>query len=141
MNNDLKKIIFISGAYFIENSYTGKYKLEVDCNELVGKYIFNSTYYNNKIKWKIKKKHFSEFINKLSELNVFSWKNDYSDSCVCDGGYWSLKFEYLKNEPIEIKGDNAYPNNFEEFYLILEKYFPIIKMDNKYRWNIQKKYS
>jgi hypothetical protein len=55
---------------------------------------------------------------------------------VLDGGYWSLKIEYVNNEPLEINGDNAYPNNYDNFIDILHKYFPIIKMDSEYRKNI-----
>jgi hypothetical protein len=77
-------------------------------------------------------------MDKLFNLNIFSWEKDYSDENVCDGGYWLLKFEYVNNEILEIKGDNAYPENYKEFINTLEKYFPIIRMDNEYRWNIQK---
>jgi len=134
----INKIIYNSGAYYIESKYIGDYTLEIDCKKLLAKYNYNSECYKNNIILKIKKKKLSEFINKLDELNVFSWKKDYSDENVCDGGYWSLKFKYNKNEIYEINGDNDYPENYEYFIETLAKYFPIIKLDYEYRKKLEK---
>jgi len=132
-------IQFSSGAYWIETAYTGKFTLEVNFGKLLCKYSYKSDFYKNIIKWKISNKHSKNFINELIELDIFSWKNNYTEDAL-DGGYWLLKIEYRNNEKIEINGHNAYPENYNNLIEILWKYFPIIKFDNEYRIKIQKKH-
>jgi hypothetical protein len=135
----INKITFESGAYWISSHYTGNYIIEIDKKGLIGKYTYKSYFYNTEIKWKISRKYYMKFIDELICMNIFSWNNKYSDENVCDGGYWSLKIEYNKNELLEIDGSNAYPNDYDMFFSILMKYFPIIQKDNEYRLKIERK--
>jgi hypothetical protein len=132
----IKEIQFSSGAYWIETVYTGEFILKISFNKLLCKYSYKSNFYKNIIKWKITKRHLYKFNNELIVLDIFSWNKKYTEN-VEDGGYWSLKIKYGKNEYLEINGDNAYPENYYDFINILKKYFPIIKIDNEYRKKIQ----
>jgi hypothetical protein len=134
----INKIIFTSGVYYVENLYTGEYFVEIDLKKLLCKYTFNSSFYNNEVKWKISKRHYLKFLEELMNINIFSWNNNYTDNDVADGSYWLLKFVYSKNELFEIKGSNAYPENYGDFIDALEKYFPIIPMDREYRIKLRK---
>jgi len=134
----IKKIQFSTVAYYVESVYTGSFTLIIDYNKLLCKYSYKSNFYRNITKWKIYKEHFLKFMNELVSLDIFSWDKNYTDENVLDGGGWSLKIEYENNEFLEINGDNAYPSNYDNFINILHKYFPIIKMDNEYRKNLEK---
>jgi hypothetical protein len=136
---NIRKFTFVSGAYWINSPYAGEYYIEIDKRELIAKYSFKSNFYNTEIKWKISRKYYLKFVNELIDINLFTWDNEYADENVCDGGYWSLKIEYDKNELFEINGRNAYPSDYELFFDILIKYFPIIQKDNEYRWKIETK--
>jgi len=134
----ITKIIYISGAYWIDGPYVGKYSIEINPKKLTGKYNYESNFYKNEIIWKYSKRHYFKFIDELVDLNVFSWKKEYLNENVCDGGYWSLKFEY-KNNSFEIIGDNDYPENYDDFFNIMVKYFPILQWDYEYRRKIEKR--
>jgi hypothetical protein len=137
MIDNIKIFKYVSGSYYITSVYTGAYLIEIDSKKLICKYNFKSSFYNTEIKWKINKNHLFTFFEELNSINVFLWDTKYSDENACDGGYWSISIKYNKNEIIEIIGDNAYPDNFDTFYNILEKYFPIISMDLEYRLKLE----
>ena len=134
---NISKFKYLSGDYYIDSIYTGGYYIEIDPKKLFCKYNFKSSCYYVEIKWKINKNHFLKFLAEIKNIDVFSWDKKYIDKNVEDGGYWSITVKYNKKETLEIIGDNAYPENFEIFHNILEKYFPIISMDREYRIKLE----
>jgi hypothetical protein len=76
--NNIKKIQFSTGAYYIESVYAGSSTLIIYYNRLLCKYSYKSNFYRNNIKWKIYKEHFLKFINELVSLDIFSWDKNYT---------------------------------------------------------------
>jgi len=131
---NIYKFHFKRGDYYISDYYIiGKCRIEIDMKKRLGIYFFDGSFYQNKITWRISKSHFSNFIEELKTLGVFSWTNNYSNKHVCDGGYWSLSIKSKNNEIFEVMGDNDYPEKYNIFYDTLEKYFPVIHLDREYR--------
>jgi len=137
---NIQNIRFQSGAYYIVSPYGGELIIEIDSKKLMGRYNYKSRFYKISVKWKINKEIFLKFIEEIIKIDIFSWNKNYNASDVLDGGYWSLIIEYNKNETFEVIGDNAYPDNFDEFYKILKKYFSIIRKDYEYRKEMETNY-
>jgi hypothetical protein len=60
---------------------------------------------------------------KLKELYMGEWKEMYEpeDCIVNDGANWQLTMEFTHpNETVIIRGNNAYPYNFDEFLSIFD---------------------
>jgi hypothetical protein len=60
---------------------------------------------------------------KLKELYMGEWKEMYEpeDCIVNDGTNWQLTMEFIQpNETVIIRGNNAYPYNFDEFLSIFD---------------------
>ena len=63
-----------------------------------------------------------EFLNRLRELHIESWKSKYIDPDILDGTQWELEINFSDGyKPVNIAGSNAYPDNFAE----LERLFGI----------------
>ena len=62
------------------------------------------------------------FWNKLNELQVWNWKKDYFDPDVMDGTEWRLKIIRPKKSQLKVEGQNAYPDNFDDFLKLLNSY-------------------
>mgnify|MGYP001251306439 CR=1 FL=1 len=44
----------------------------------------------------------------LNDIGVWTWKTDYSDPCVFDGGGWELEIEW-HGRAMRSGGENGYP--------------------------------
>lgn len=61
-------------------------------------------------KKEISQKKLKDFILKINELDLLSWKNIY-DSDICDGTQWELRMSYNGSEKKKIYGSNSYPGS------------------------------
>jgi hypothetical protein len=137
--DNISKFKYELRTYFHEGGYNdGDFYIIANFKNRQCKYVYKGSHYFSRILWRTNKKHLFSFIEEIKGIDIFSWDKKYSDENVCDGGYWSITIKYNRNELYEIIGDNAYPKDFEDFFNILEKYFPIISIDKKYRIKINK---
>lgn len=63
---------------------------------------------------KIPDNDLNKFIEKLNELRVLDWRDEYQDSNVLDGGSWGLVIVYNDGNKKLITGVNDYPSTFDE---------------------------
>lgn len=50
----------------------------------------------------------SEFLETLDDIDVWSWKKRYENPGVCDGTSWSFRIA-VDDRKLETSGNNAYP--------------------------------
>lgn len=72
-----------------------------------------------------------DWLKELAELEIFSWKENYSAD-VADGGQWQLIFDNGR-EIYRGQGLNAYPENFERFLDWLDALVPELEFVNRKR--------
>ena len=85
--------------------------------EKIEKAIIHDISNNNNTYWKIitpSQNEWDVFLNALDELDVWSWKEDYSDSDVMDGGGSNLQIITNKNK-LYTSMYNDCPDNIFEF--------------------------
>ena len=62
------------------------------------------------------------FWKRLDELEVWNWNKEYHDPDTLDGTQWTLKINKQGKRKLKIFGSNAYPNNFDDFLILLNSY-------------------
>ena len=50
---------------------------------------------------------------RIADLHLEDWQDEYSDNDILDGTQWSLKISFDNGKNKEIFGSNKYPDNFE----------------------------
>ena len=68
-----------------------------------------------------------ELLEKLESFQISSWKRHYElqDLQVLDGEKWELNYKEVEKSNIRIKGNNAYPEVWENLLKVLEECFEI----------------
>lgn len=62
-----------------------------------------------------------DFLDAFASLHIGDWKPGYYDYHVLDGTSWALIIRFCNGQDeIEIKGSNAYPDNFADFYDLIK---------------------
>ena len=58
------------------------------------------------------------FINEINKIKIFEWQKEYQpkDCEICDGEQWELEVIYTDDTKIESYGNNAYPDEWENFF-------------------------
>ncbi len=68
---------------------------------------------------KLTEEQLNIFWDDLDKLKVWDWNRDYTNLEIMDGTEWRLKINNPKKRSIKTEGQNAYPNNFDDFLKIL----------------------
>ncbi len=68
---------------------------------------------------KLTEEQLNIFWDDLDKLKVWDWNRDYTNLEIMDGTEWRLKINKPKKRSIKTEGQNAYPNNFDDFLKIL----------------------
>ena len=68
---------------------------------------------------KLTEEQLNIFWDDLDKLKVWDWNRDYTNLEIMDGTEWRLKIKKPKKRSIKTEGQNAYPNNFDDFLKIL----------------------
>ena len=100
---------------------------EIEVN-IVGDTVFCKYLHPLKKKEKsfeISKIEWNEFIKEIINVNVLTWEKNYNDPNIMDGTQWEVNINFQNEKKIEINGNNDYPNEWDKFYKIIIKYFPI----------------
>ena len=63
-----------------------------------------------------------DFSDKIEALNISGWKKRYEPDGVMfmDGTSWKVKYETADDKPVKCSGENAFPNNWDEFITVLK---------------------
>ena len=55
------------------------------------------------------------FLERLAELHIGEWKNNYMNPSILDGTQWGIDIEYEgERKPVHIDGSNKFPYNFDD---------------------------
>ena len=65
------------------------------------------------------KAYFNRWYQKLKIIGIERWKDKYWED-ACDGEQWELRFKFENEEQRIISGDNAYPDNWEQFQRLMK---------------------
>ena len=71
---------------------------------------------------KLTEEQLNLFWGSLDKLAIWSWKTKYFDSDIMDGTEWRLNISWKDKSNLEVEGQNAYPNNFDDFLKLLNSY-------------------
>jgi len=119
-----------SSYYYIDlidnNCYEFKYGYSKD-----GKRIFNDSNSDELFITKHNKEFYDNFIQELRNMTI-NWKDSYVDENVMDGTQWNLDIKSINKS---FSGSNAFPKNYNEVKLFLDRMF------NVDMYNMQKKYN
>lgn len=69
------------------------------------------------------------FLHKIEGLQINKWKSKYQppeEIMICDGTQWELDYKETGKRCRHIYGDNAYPDNWEDFLNIMDMLYPLI---------------
>ncbi|MGL4848067.1 MAG: hypothetical protein ACRC28_03935, partial [Clostridium sp.] len=94
--------------------------LEVNFIENKIRYMHSLKTKGEYIQKEIERVEIEDFIEKLKEIKLVTWKANYSELGVCDGTQWSIKID-TATEKIEKYGDNKYPPQWKGFCKLIEK--------------------
>ena len=64
----------------------------------------------------------SNIPGRLDKLAIWNWKTKYFDSDIMDGTEWRLNISWKDKSNLGVEGQNAYPNNFDDFLKLLNSY-------------------
>ncbi len=62
----------------------------------------------------------SSLINKLKELHIGKWKDEYVNPYVLDGTQWDVVFVFEDGTKAQTGGSNSFPRNFSKFLKVME---------------------
>jgi len=123
MKEEINNIIgfsFVCGGYF-----DGYPKIEVNIVENKVLCIYHLPLKKKKKSFEISKVEWNEFIDEIINVNILTWKKRYSDPNIMDGTQWEININFQNGKKIEIHGNNDYPKEWDKFYEVVIKYFPI----------------
>jgi len=72
------------------------------------------------------------FLQKIEELKIGKWKAKYQppeEIIICDGTQWQIDYKEEGKRCRHIHGDNAYPDNWDDFIEIMDILYPFIDAD------------
>lgn len=123
MKEEINNII---GFSFECGGFFGGYpKIEASIIENKVFCIYHPPLNKKKKSFEISKEEWNEFIDQIIDLNILTWKKNYSDPNIEDGTQWELNINFQNGKKMEIHGNNDYPKEWNDFYEIVTKYFPI----------------
>ena len=123
MKEEVNNIIgfsFECGGYF-----DGYPKIEVNIVENKVLCIYNYPLKKKKKSFEISNIEWDEFLEEIVNINILTWKKNYNDPNIMDGTQWKVNINFQNGKKIEIHGNNDYPKEWDDFYEIVNKYFPI----------------
>lgn len=63
----------------------------------------------------------------LENIHIERWRSEYApDEMICDGESWDLEYKRADKRCRHISGDNAYPENWDEFIKVMDVIAPLI---------------
>ncbi len=67
---------------------------------------------------------FKQFLTDIiTDVNILSWENEYLPKrTILDGEEWRITIHLQNDDDIHIYGQNAFPENFDEFIEVCNKY-------------------
>lgn len=80
-------------------------------------------------KKKLRKAVSKIFLQKIERLQINKWKSKYQppeEIMICDGTQWEIDYKEAGKRCRHIYGDNAYPDNWEEFLNVMDMLYPFI---------------
>lgn len=79
---------------------------------------------------KLNKADSNLFLQKIEELKIGKWKAKYCPEMrICDGTQWQIDYKEEGKRCRHIYGDNAYPDNWDDFIEIMDTLYPFIDAD------------
>ena len=63
--------------------------------------------------------------NKLLNLDIENWNEEYADNNICDGQQWHVMYNEVRNGEVlnrKIYGSNEYPDEWEQMIKLINKY-------------------
>ncbi len=120
---DMKKELF--------NAFIGTFhedRLSYSITKDNDKYVFyySKGFINPNKYLEYDEEYYNKFVNEISEMTK-TWKDKYIDIRVLDGTSWNL---YINKK--EYHGSNDYPENFDEVFDTIDKYFKDVKKSKNY---------
>jgi hypothetical protein len=61
----------------------------------------------------------------LKKIKIQSWKKNYINDNILDGFAWRITITSHENKIITFYGQNDYPDNWDNFYRLVEKVEPL----------------
>lgn len=75
----------------------------------------------------LSEKESGAWLETLENIHIERWKSVYIPSLViCDGESWELEYKRVDKRCRHISGDNAYPENWDEFIEVMDVISPLI---------------
>lgn len=81
---------------------------------------------------KLKKADSKLILQMIEDLNIGKWKAKYQppeEFMVCDGTQWQIDYKEEGKHCKHIYGDNAYPDNWDDFIEVMDILYPFIDAD------------
>lgn len=83
----------------------------------------DAAFFDEDIKFKTLSKDISnQFKKDIEEIKINSWNSEYLNSNILDGTQWEVKLKYKHRRLIEISGSNEFPDQWDWFIKIINKY-------------------
>jgi hypothetical protein len=106
--------------YFNIGGFLSKYDtIKIKSGEVWHRCAFGDSQNDNGFeKLPVSPEQLADFWEKLEQVGIDEWDDEYIDTMICDGTQWKLKVKCR-----EIYGDNAYPPNWDEFFELVRPWF------------------
>ncbi len=74
-----------------------------------------------------------KFISEINKINFSKWQKEYKpkDFEICDGEQWELEVIFTDDTKIESYGNNAYPDEWEKFFDLINGVSNLLVEDTK----------
>ena len=72
------------------------------------------------------------FLQKIEDLKIGKWRAKYQppeEIVICDGTQWQIDYKEEGKRCKHIYGDNAYPDNWDDFMEVMDELYPFIDPD------------
>ena len=107
----ITKLFFEEGGFFGVPEFG-----EIDLLNKTFKYskgILDSERSGSAVKNDLNEEQIKSLQERIADLHLEDWQDEYSDNDILDGTQWSLKISFDNGKSKEIFGSNKYPDNFE----------------------------
>ncbi len=125
MAREVVDILFEYGGFFSMDQ-----NISFIARKSVGKeegvvYLTRGIIANKYLDRKMSKEEWQEMTDTLFEtIRIQDWEKSYKpDVCVMDGYQWHLRVTLADRKKYEIEGDNAVPENWDEWMDLLQPFF------------------
>lgn len=79
-----------------------------------------------------------EWLAALENVHIERWRSEYApDEMICDGESWELEYKRADKRCRHISGNNAYPENWDEFIKVMDVIAPLIDPEQVERIDIR----